>query len=104
MYSFGLSFSIVGILLNVLAANIESTVFLYASFAAFFGFLLVAVSYTLRQVVTGAEMSSNRLVGAVCIYLLLGVLWAIAYTVLNALSPESFQGFTPMQGEAWDSE
>ncbi len=103
-FSVGMTFVLIGIILNVLSANLPSPVFVYGSFAALFGFLLIAISCTLKQVVVGTEISANRLVGAVCIYLLLGVIWAVAYTILNMISPGSLQGFSPLADRAWDSE
>lgn len=100
----GLAFVVVGILLNVLAFNRLSSTFLYASYASLFGFLLVAISYTLKRVVVGTTISANRVVGAVCVYLLLGVLWALAYTGLDLLAPGSFQGFASFDEYSWDSE
>ena len=99
-----MAFVVAGVLLNVLAINLLSAVFLYGSFAALFGFLLIAISYTLKQVVVGTDISANRLVGAVCIYLLLGVIWAVAYSVLEFISPGSFQGFALLEDRGWDSE
>ncbi len=103
-FAVGIAFVITGIVFNVLAVNLASPVYLYASFAALFGFLLVAISFTLKQVAMETDISPNRLVGAVCVYLLLGVIWAVAYTILEMISPESFGGFTPLQGRGWDSE
>ncbi len=100
----GITFVIGGIVFNVLAVNLASPVYLYASFAALFGFLLIAISFTLKQVAMETDISPNRLVGAVCVYLLLGVIWAVAYTMLEMISPGSFGGFTPLQGRGWDSE
>lgn len=100
----GIVFVTAGIVFNILALNLSSPVYLYGSFAALFGFLLVAISFTLRQVAMGTDTSPNRLVGAVCVYLLLGVMWAIAYTILEMISPGSFGGFTPLQGRGWNSD
>ena len=59
---------------------------------------------TFTQVVFGTEISANRLVGAVCVYLTLGVIWAVAYSILEMTFPGSFQGFVPMEDREWDSE
>ena len=103
-FSVGIAFVIAGIVFNVLALNLASPVYLYASFAALFGFLLLAISFTLKQIAIATDISPNRLIGAVCVYLLLGVIWAVAYTMLEMISPGSFGGFTPLQGRGWDSE
>ena len=79
-FAVGIAFVITGIVFNVLAVNLASPVYLYASFVALFGFLLIAISFTLKQIAMETDISPNRLVGAVCVYLLLGVIWAVAYT------------------------
>jgi hypothetical protein len=103
-FAVGMAFVIAGIVFNVLAVNLASPVYLYGSFVALFGFLLLAISFTLKQVAMETDISPNRLVGAVCVYLLLGVIWAVAYTMLEMISPGSFGGFTPLRGRGWDSE
>ena len=103
-FSVGIAFVIAGIVFNVLALKLSSPIYLYASFAAIFGFLLTAITFTLKQVAVGTDVSPNRLIGAVCVYLLLGVIWAVAYTILEMISPGSFGGFTPLQGRGWDNE
>jgi len=103
-FSVGMAFVIAGIVFNVLTLKLSSAVYLYASFAALFGFLLTTITFTLKQVAVGTDISPNRLVGAVCVYLLLGVIWAIAYTILEMVSPGSFGGFVPLQGRGWDNE
>lgn len=103
-FTVGMAFVIGGVLLNVIALNIDSKFLVFSSIVALFGFLLVAVTYALKQVVFGTEITMNRLVGAVCVYLLLGTIWAIAYSLVDAVSPGSFAGFTPQDGGGWDAE
>ena len=103
-FTFGMAFVVAGVLLNVLAVNIDSRVFFFSSFVALFGFLLIAIVFTLKQVAFGTEITLNRLVGAVCVYLLLGTIWAVAYSLVDVVSPGSFTGFSPQDGRGWDSE
>jgi len=103
-FSVGVALVIAGIILNVLAVNLPSAMFLYGSLAALFGFLLITIFCTFKQVVLGTDISANRLVGSVCIYLLLGVIWAVAYSFLGMIFPGSFQGFSPLEDWEWDSE
>jgi hypothetical protein len=99
-----MAFVIAGVVLSVLAIQMQSPVFHYGSLLSLLGFMLVAISFTLKQVVVGTDINANRLVGAICVYLLLGVIWAMIYTLINAISPGSFAGFSPMDGVGWDSE
>ena len=102
-FTVGMVLAAVGVVLNVLAVNQSSMVFQYGSFLSLFAFLLVSISYTMRQVVFGTEMNTNRLVGAVCVYLLLGVIWAIAYSLVAFADPSSFSGIEPYAKDGWDS-
>ena len=103
-FTLGIVFVVVGIVSNVLAAQYPSQLFELAAFTSLFAFLLLAIAFTLRQVATENVLSANRLVGAICVYLLLGVIWAVAYSVLDLLSPGSFQDFSQIESKAWDSE
>ena len=103
-FATGMTFVVVGVALNVLAVNIDSAALQHAASLALVGFLLVAIAYTLRQVVIGRDINANRLVGAICVYLLLGMIWAMSYSLVDAMSPGSFAGFSPMADRGWDSE
>jgi hypothetical protein len=91
-FTFGMTFAVVGILLNLLAFNIESDFLATASQVILFGFLLVAIAYTFGEIALSTEMSTNRLLGAICVYLLLGTIWALGYSFIETLSPGSFHG------------
>jgi hypothetical protein len=103
-FTIGMSFVVAGLILNLLAANVDSGLLFFSSFAAIFGFLLVAVAFTLKQVVLGTDMSANRLVGAVCLYLMLGTIWALSYSLIESVSPGSFAGISLHEGRGWDSD
>ena len=38
-----------------------------------------------------------------CVYLLLGVIWAMVYTILDVISPGSFHGILRLDEPGWDS-
>ena len=102
-YLVGMSFAGLGIILNVVAANVGSGAAHAGSLGALFGFFLVAIIYTMREVLLGKAVSANRLVGAVCIYLLLGVLWALAYSFVELASPGSYSGIPGSPEIGWES-
>jgi voltage-gated potassium channel len=103
-FAVGMAFVVAGVALNVTAINLHSPFLQFGSILSLIGFLLVAITYTMKQVVLSNEISLNRIVGAICIYLLLGVIWAMTYTVVELASPESFAGFAPTGDQGWDSE
>ena len=103
-FTIGMVFVVAGVILNALAVNMYSLYFQYGSILSLLGFMFVAIAFTLKQVVVGTDITTNRLVGAICVYLLLGVIWAMIYTLINTVAPGSFSGFSPMEDLDWDSE
>ena len=103
-FSIGLAFVVAGFVLNIVAINSHITFFQYSAILAVMGFLLVTITFTLRQVVVGTDINANRLVGAICVYLMLGVIWALAYSLVELAAPGSFGGVTAGQDAGWDSE
>jgi len=101
-FRIGIGLAVAGVVLNAIAVRSDTLVFTFGSFAAIIGFLLVAILCTLRQVVFDTAISANRLVGAVSVYLMLGVLWAAIYTVIELAAPGSFDGLSASVGRGWD--
>jgi len=46
---------------------------------------------TAKQVLFTGKIDSNKILGAVCLYLLMGLIWAVLYTLLQLGFPDSFQ-------------
>lgn len=95
-FSLGMIFVAAGVILNILAVQMPSLFFEHFSLLSMIGFLLVAITFTLKQVAFDTDISANRLLGAICVYLLLGVIWALSYSMVELTMPGSFSGF-----EAW---
>ena len=55
--------------------------------ALFLGFTAVVV---LRQTLGGATVTADTIAGAICFYLLLGVIWALIYALIELAHPGSF--------------
>ena len=103
-FTVGMAFVIAGVVLNVLAINMPAQVLQHASILALIGFMLVAITFTMKQIAFGNEINTNRIVGAVCVYLLLGVIWAMTYNLVETILPGSFAGFSPTHDHGWNSE
>ena len=80
--------------LQVLAAAVYlktglilSDVIATALFAIFYIYVLIIV---LAYVIKGAEVTKDKIVGAVSIYLLIGFTWASFYRIVFSLQPEAF--------------
>ena len=103
-FALAMAFVIAGIILNIAATRTPSLWLIYASFISIMGFLLTAIFFTFKQVATDTEITINRIMGAIAVYLLLGVLWAVAYTLVELIWPGSIRGFEVVGGAQWDSE
>ena len=55
--------------------------------ALFLGFTAVVV---LRQTLEGAAVTTDTIAGAICFYILLGVIWALIYALIELTHPGSF--------------
>jgi len=95
---------VAGIILSILSVALDNDALHIISQLTLFVFLLLATFNTLRKVAVGNVISLNRIVGAVCVYLLLGVIWSIAYSVLEYLQPGSFKGLTELATPAWNPD
>jgi voltage-gated potassium channel len=57
-------------------------------------FSLASTWIAYRHMVLSGEIDINKIIGAICIYLLLGLNWAIFYLFINVSIPDSFNGLT----------
>jgi voltage-gated potassium channel len=53
-------------------------------------FLVAVIVVLQRHIMTSDRVSGDTLRGAVCVYVLLGIGWAIAYRFVNYLEPDAF--------------
>ena len=60
--------------------------------AAFIGY---AVTVMLRFILTSSQVTFNIMFASLCIYLLLGVLWALGYSTIEQLDPAAFYSSVP---------
>jgi voltage-gated potassium channel len=100
----GMTLAVTGIIANALAVAYDARTFYFLSFATLFGFLLLAIRSALRQIVFSTEINANRLYGAICAYLMLGVFWALMYSTLGGIDPGAFSGALSTNSEEWNVE
>ncbi|MCZ6894930.1 MAG: potassium channel family protein [Gammaproteobacteria bacterium] len=66
-------------------------------------FLLLSAWHAGRDVLFGGEVTLNRIVGAMCIYEMIGLIWAVMFTGIAHLTPQAFTGAgTGEQPFFWD--
>ena len=58
-------------------------------------FFIFTAMQTVKQVVFSGKIDGNKILGAICLYLLLGLIWALIYTLVQLFSGDAFHGLTP---------
>lgn len=73
---------------SIIASNV------LAKFQLFMAFIFLALTLwqAWRQVMFTGVVDRNKIIGSICIYLLLGLLWAFAYLIVEAFLPGSMTG------------
>lgn len=66
------------------------------------GLALFVLALVLGRVVRAERVGLDILCGALAVYLLIGVVWAVSYTVIEALSPGAFRLAAPAAGTPWN--
>lgn len=47
---------------------------------------------TAKQVLFSGEVDGNKILGAICLYMLLGLIWALCFTLIEMVSNHAFNG------------
>lgn len=58
-------------------------------------FFISTAYQTAKQVMFSGKIDSNKILGAVCLYMLLGLIWALLYTLAQLYFGGAFKGITP---------
>jgi len=87
----------IGIVVSVIAVVTAGVVFellqLYSlHLFLLFCFYLWAVWLAAKQVLFSGTVDANKIVGAICIYLLMGLIWAMMYLFIAQIIPGAFNG------------
>jgi hypothetical protein len=67
-----------------------ATVLVAADFSLSGAFCVYITAIVLRQILSADRVSGDTLLGGICVYLLLGVIWTLLFMLLEALHPGSF--------------
>lgn len=104
LFPLAIGLAAAGIILSILSASTGGDTYAMSSFAAAAGFIVIAVWCASSQVIGSNEISANRVIGAVTLYLLFGVLLAIIYAVVEKIVPGSFAGLSEPLAQGWSSD
>jgi len=80
------------IVVVVIGVALEMMQLYYLHLILLFSFYLWAIWLAARQVLFSGVVDANKIVGAICIYLLMGLIWALMYLFLAQAIPGAFNG------------
>ncbi len=86
----GIAVSVIAIVIIGLALELLHLYYLHL--LLLFCFYLWAIWLAGKQVLFAGPIDANRIVGAICIYLLMGLIWALMYLFLAQSIPGAFNG------------
>jgi len=90
----GISLMIIGLVLSTINIFIDSkTLFIINLFNTLL-FCILSIIIAMRYILFSGSITSNKLVGSICIYMLLGIVWALLYEFLSIIDPGAFKGLS----------
>jgi hypothetical protein len=64
-------------------------------------FLGYAIITTLRYIMASQRVTANTVFASLCIYMLLGLLWGLGYSIIDHLNPAAFRSSVPADESAF---
>ena len=64
-------------------------------------FCVVTIAFCCRQVLFSGHVDLNKIIGAICIYILLGITWGLVYMLVEQFFPGSIPG---LEGADWPQD
>ena len=58
-------------------------------------YLIVTAWVAMHQVLFTGTVDTNKIIGAICVFLLFGMIWDVLYTMFAMMAPDAFNGLAP---------
>ena len=103
-FQFGLGLAAFSFLLSLLGFFYPSHIIYIASTLVLLFFLINSLILAIKHILFGPRIDVNKIVGSVTIYLLIGIIWALLYALVEAVIAGSFSGNLLNVGDSqfWD--
>jgi len=88
----GIGLVLAVIVILVLGVLMEELKLYYLHLFILFCFYVWSIWLAAKQVLFSGAIDANKIVGAICIYLLMGLIWALMYLFLAQAIPGAFNG------------
>ncbi len=90
----GITLTVFSIILNTIAIIHPGEQLRHAILIVQLTFFSLTLTIIWRHVIFSGSIDMNRINGAICIFLLLGIIWAYLYSIISLNHPGSFSGLT----------
>lgn len=94
LFQTGLALTMGNLLISVAGFYLDISGLFVIHILILLGFFLLTAWVAVKQVLFSGRIDLNIIVGAICIYLLLGLIWAMVFLLLEEVIPGSFHGIT----------
>lgn len=88
----GIGFTVCTLIIVVLGILLDRVGLSYLHLLILMLFYIWATWLAAKQVLFTGQIDSNKIVGAICIYLLIGLIWALLYLFIAQSVPGAFNG------------
>jgi len=95
-FRIGIVLALLELVITVFDALRPTPVFEFSAMLIAMAFCSLSLAFALVNVMRGTRMDFNRMTGAICVYLLLGIVLGILNTFIYRLVPGSFSGLPPV--------
>jgi voltage-gated potassium channel len=100
LFKFGLALALLTVTFTAIDIFFDSIVIELGLNAAVLLFSVSSAVIATQHVFSGTKVDRNLLFGAMCVYLLMGLIWAILYGLIFQFLPGSFNGIQGIDGKA----
>jgi voltage-gated potassium channel len=101
-FTIGIVLALTGIVLTSINFFLDLVLLKILSLICVFLFCLISIVIAIRHILFSGKITLNKIIGSVCIYLLIGVLWGLMYIFTSYFEPDAFDGLTINNNQTWD--
>ena len=103
-FIFGILLAITSLIFTITNIFVQSSIIYVSDMIVLLIFGITSLFHAMRQIMFGPRIDSNKILGSASIYLLIGIIWALLYAVVDHLYTESFHGLieSDNRGHFWD--
>jgi voltage-gated potassium channel len=98
----GISLALTGVFLTAINFYFESSIIKILSLVCVYFFCLISIVIAIKHILFSGKITLNKIMGSICIYLLIGVLWGLMYIFISYIEPNSFDGLSINNHQTWD--